>query len=306
MFQGHRGTVHRRSPEARVTAARMRSMNARGAFTLIELLVVIAIISILAAILFPVFAQAREKARGVSCMSNMRQLGLGLAQYVQDADETFPMMQYYSDPDNYGGWVSWGHMISPYTKSEFNGAVFKCPSHPVDFQTFHFGAHIDVFPDGSSCPWLNGTMEDVTALADIDNSAEKIGLMEKGAHDGVGSWLGFATWEWYWVDWVNYNRASNTIDPSLDGMSRVLAENPRVGDCDFPLNSDPTYNGTFTDATIGKCSQLPRFRHNATCNVIFLDGHAQAMPRGSMKWWKNIYIPTGSAKRFVREGWYPW
>ena len=65
-------------------------MQRRNAFTLIELLVVIAIIAILAAILFPVFAQAREKARAISCLSNMNQLGLSMQMYVQDYDETFP------------------------------------------------------------------------------------------------------------------------------------------------------------------------------------------------------------------------
>ena len=62
----------------------------RNAFTLIELLVVIAIIAILAAILFPVFAQAREKARSASCLSNEKQIGLGLMMYTQDYDETYP------------------------------------------------------------------------------------------------------------------------------------------------------------------------------------------------------------------------
>ena len=66
----------------------------RRGFTLIELLVVIAIIAILAGILFPVFAQAREKARQASCQSNLRQLGLATAMYIQDYDETYPLYQY--------------------------------------------------------------------------------------------------------------------------------------------------------------------------------------------------------------------
>src|SRR5438094_1349991 len=74
-------------------------MSTRKGFTLIELLVVIAIIAILAAILFPVFAQAREKARAVSCLSNMRQMGLGTAMYVQDYDETYPFYDTHRTPD---------------------------------------------------------------------------------------------------------------------------------------------------------------------------------------------------------------
>ncbi|MEO7718357.1 MAG: DUF1559 domain-containing protein [Capsulimonas sp.] len=88
------------------------------AFTLIELLVVIAIIAILAAILFPVFAKAREKARQISCASNERQLGLGLLQYVQDNDETFPMGSF----NNYCG--GWAQPVYPYVKSV---GLYKCP-----------------------------------------------------------------------------------------------------------------------------------------------------------------------------------
>src|SRR5687767_5449493 len=95
----------------------------RPGFTLIELLVVIAIIAILAAILFPVFAQAREKARQSSCLSNSRQMGMGLTMYVQDYDDTYPW-SVGLDADRT---PSWAGLIHPYVK---NLAVFACPSQP--------------------------------------------------------------------------------------------------------------------------------------------------------------------------------
>jgi prepilin-type N-terminal cleavage/methylation domain-containing protein/prepilin-type processing-associated H-X9-DG protein len=87
----------------------------RRAFTLIELLVVIAIIAILAAILFPVFAQAREKARQATCLSNQKQISNALMMYVQDYDETFPLAN-YDAPAPLGN-VVWMGIIDPYVKS---------------------------------------------------------------------------------------------------------------------------------------------------------------------------------------------
>lgn len=86
------------------------------AFTLIELLVVIAIIALLAAILFPVFARARENARRSACMSNLKQLGIGMAMYMQDYDEIFPT--------HYNGTQRWPQMMMPYVKS---AQIFACP-----------------------------------------------------------------------------------------------------------------------------------------------------------------------------------
>ena len=95
----------------------------RTGFTLIELLVVIAIIAILAAILFPVFARARENARRANCQSNLKQIGLGFLQYTQDNDERFPVD---SDAgDNFGIAQGWGIQLQPYIKST---QLLSCPS----------------------------------------------------------------------------------------------------------------------------------------------------------------------------------
>ncbi|HEV2471818.1 MAG TPA: DUF1559 domain-containing protein, partial [Chthonomonadales bacterium] len=108
-------------------------LRSRRGFTLIELLVVIAIIAILAAILFPVFAQAREKARAISCLSNMKQISLGLLMYVQDYDELFPKSNFY-DTTNYPPFgandYEWSSQrcIGPYIK---NGQIFQCPDDSI-------------------------------------------------------------------------------------------------------------------------------------------------------------------------------
>src|SRR5690606_16874149 len=97
-----------------------------SAFTLIELLVVIAIIAILASILFPVFARARENARRASCQSNLKQIALAQMQYSQDYDEKLLRNAIYDDPpgssSNYGTWM---YVVQPYIKSV---QIFTCPS----------------------------------------------------------------------------------------------------------------------------------------------------------------------------------
>jgi len=111
-------------------------MKRRSGFTLIELLVVIAIIAILAAILFPVFARARENARKASCMSNVKQLAVGVTMYLQDYDETF-FPRFHDTIDAMG--VRWypvssqpTYFLEPYVK---NDKVFKCPSISLNWAT---------------------------------------------------------------------------------------------------------------------------------------------------------------------------
>ncbi len=111
----------------------------RKAFTLIELLVVIAIIAILAAILFPVFAKAREKARQISCASNLKQLGLGFTQYIQDNDEQFPSFYDGQSFDINAGQIKyWPYAIFPYTKS---AGVYKCPDDPQTTSGCSYGSN---------------------------------------------------------------------------------------------------------------------------------------------------------------------
>ena len=104
----------------------MRCMQVKGrAFTLIELLVVIAIIAILAAILFPVFSQARENGRKSVCLSNMRQISNAILMYTQDYDEAFPLNRYHMTASTVD--ATWREVILPYSK---NIAIFKDPSNP--------------------------------------------------------------------------------------------------------------------------------------------------------------------------------
>jgi prepilin-type N-terminal cleavage/methylation domain-containing protein/prepilin-type processing-associated H-X9-DG protein len=117
-------------------------MKKRG-FTLIELLVVIAIIALLAAILFPVFARARENARRSSCQSNLKQIGISMMQYVDDYDDRYPS-NFFSQPAPNDRWTG---VIQPYIK---NTDVMFCPSSPIR-STYHqgnYGINHRLAPDG--------------------------------------------------------------------------------------------------------------------------------------------------------------
>jgi len=156
-------------------------MSRRG-FTLIELLVVIAIIAILAAILFPVFAKAREKARQSSCLSNVKQLGLAVLSYAQDYDERTPMRwSGPAAPHTAPGatatctYYTWPEMILPYCKSE---QIFQCPSK-------QWGQPFSGMQMATAYNWssLAGDARAGAAMGTFQTPAEMIML-----YDGTGEW----------------------------------------------------------------------------------------------------------------------
>ncbi len=146
----------------------------RHGFTLIELLVVIAIISILAAILFPVFAQTREKARATSCLSDEKQLGLAFAQYVSDYDEKYP-----TGVEGFQFGAGWAGEIYPYVK---NISVFRCPDDTTSPPPN--GQGVASYGYNQVIPLTNGNYGASSNSASFNEATKTIVLFEVG---GVGA-----------------------------------------------------------------------------------------------------------------------
>ncbi len=148
----------------------------RRGFTLIELLVVIAIIAILAAILFPVFARAREKARQTSCLANAKQIMLGALMYAQDYDEA---MLAHRIADGSGGWINWPQVLQPYLK---NQQILVCPSDasPDSFPKFGGGTMLTSFG-------YNGGQLNHMSMGSVDMPAETLSFV-----DGVSYYASYS------------------------------------------------------------------------------------------------------------------
>ncbi len=209
----------------------------RKGFTLIELLVVIAIIAILAAILFPVFARAREKARQTSCLSNIRQMTVGMLCYVQDYDEVFPGNHYAWPAPRIPGayYATFNIFIMPYVK---NQQVFGCPSRVMTY--------VDVNPPGTQVFTLSYGWNQLyvgggpgysggpgAALATVQ--APSMTLMIADAGGGVTGWAGCTA----------YGEMSPSLAP--------------------PAQS----------AGSGQQRRVCADRHNEGANCGFVDGHAK-------------------------------
>ncbi len=261
----------------------------RQGFTLIELLVVIAIIAILAAILFPVFASAREKARQITCVSNEKQIGLGFLQYVQDNDETFPRGQYF-DPIT-GAALDWGNAIFPYIKNgdssssngttpvyNGKGGVFSCPDFPA-VEVAEYGAHEYLCPTAADG-------YPVVTLAQVVTPSSQIILVEKG-QGANGNYPLFDASESDWVGYQNDGPSATSFVP------RDAVGDPSPNK-DLQYDYDETVGGTAAATVNTSPARWPRYRHTAHTNVLFVDGHVKAMAKGAVggkNWIKYIWVP---------------
>jgi prepilin-type N-terminal cleavage/methylation domain-containing protein/prepilin-type processing-associated H-X9-DG protein len=265
-------------------------------FTLIELLVVIAIIAILAAILFPVFAQAREKARQITCVSNQKQVLLSMIMYTEDNDEYYPVC-WSAITGTFGGTAynsqDWTVAIAPYTKSGsgiligatngpngYNhdtptlttyGATYECPSNiePDMAQTYVLRA--DVFPWGSpTTSPIPAITSPVCNESRIPTPSDTVMAYEAGANGYQWGQIAFNADEYAWC---------STINAPVNG----IADEADNAECDY-------LHGTTSSSNWMACYQVPRYRHTLMSNFMFFDGHVQSIRKGQLNWYKQIWI----------------
>ncbi len=227
--------------------------SARTGFTLIELLVVIAIIAILAAILFPVFARARENARRSSCQSNLKQIGLGIIQYVQDYDETYPIASQNStiQSTNSSAFGFWMVNTQPYVKST---QVYACPSGSRVIT----GEYIT--PSGTlSFPTLYsyGANEQIIVPgAPINNTPTPVKLASLGQTSLIAM-------------------AADATTPTWNNPARVVNANNMVANSGSTNATDAAYD-------CPREIKPTAARHFEGSNVLYADGHVKYQSQGQM------------------------
>lgn len=280
----------------------------RSGFTLIELLVVIAIIAILAAILFPVFAQAREKARQTTCLSNEKQIGLAIMMYTQDYDEVYPLMQ--RDPTapeiasvagaSSADPITWQWVINPYVKNgnqtvsantghfELTGGVWNCPDFPVQNASRQYGMNEGIGGDLSQYAWGNnvGVQYPSATMSQIINPTDKVLVVEKGYMGANGTQKDWSDVRFGDMEWIY---AGN----NFDGTALASSNNDQGSWSSYPFPA-----------------QEPRFRHDLTCNMIFCDGHVKATHIGQFatgaNWCKYLFGPAPDNSPYGVSSWYPY
>lgn len=247
----------------------------RNAFTLIELLVVIAIIAILAAILFPVFAQAREKARATSCLSNSKQVGLGVMMYVQDYDELFPFSNDFGNPTYLtpgspiqSGYRYWGDAIAPYLKNRGDsglpgggtgnyGPIVRCPNVMSWAVGFAYNIQLGYFPYGQLGRFDPSPIYTGVSVASLNHPSEIIVLLDNSVpYSWMRNNLGYGSSAyWYVSQWF----------PRTDFNQCMAWYN-------WPESAQLA--GVPGDGT-------PSARHSGGVNNVFGDGHAKWLRTGA-------------------------
>jgi prepilin-type N-terminal cleavage/methylation domain-containing protein/prepilin-type processing-associated H-X9-DG protein len=234
-------------------------MKKRG-FTLIELLVVIAIIAILAAILFPVFAKAREKARQAACLSNVKQLGLAMMMYVDDNDSTYPPIFSIAS----GEFLIWQDLISPYiaTKSDWTYGLKYCPSRPIDDSAvafygmkYNYGGSAAIFSGmfASTYTYISPTEGAISSPADL------YAIMDSGYYMMV---------------------ANNSPYPYYASLNFVLKPKKAGWETRYLPGAGGVAGKTlaelgFSAPTTAEEKDFKDGRHSGGSNVAFADGHAK-------------------------------
>jgi prepilin-type N-terminal cleavage/methylation domain-containing protein/prepilin-type processing-associated H-X9-DG protein len=245
------------------------------AFTLIELLVVIAIIAILAAILFPVFAQAREKARQTACLSNLKQMSLACIAYAQDYDEMMPQFWYVDTAPPKKGTLSWITVIQPYAKS---GALRLCPS--FDNKGWSVAGSSWISPNNAfiedgyfkTSYGLNGLQDwGSSNYKDADGT-----VWAPADHHGPGSYNNGGSM-------TTIARPANTVllveNFAPDVWKWVFTDMPKVAG-----SGNKSYIGNTTgEQNLKTAPYTPDKIHSGMTNVAWSDGHASAHKWGAIK-----------------------
>jgi prepilin-type N-terminal cleavage/methylation domain-containing protein len=223
----------------------------RRAFTLIELLVVIAIIAILAAVLFPVFARAREKARQSACLSNLKQMGVAIQMYTQDYDERVPMSADQLAQNAGDGWLSfWFGKIQPYVK---NQGIFNCPSSDIfkgnfaSNTTYEYGANSCVMVGWRTFGWdsqnsiCKGFDQGTLRLAEADEPSRVALLSDTAAWAGTPPRLQGTHHFQCWSGTSRVHSTGITLT-FLDGHAKWSKRDSAI--TAYQINPrDPAYNG---------------------------------------------------------------
>jgi prepilin-type N-terminal cleavage/methylation domain-containing protein/prepilin-type processing-associated H-X9-DG protein len=246
----------------------VRTSRKQRGFTLIELLVVIAIIAILAAILFPVFAQAREKARSSGCLSNQKQIGLAFSMYSQDYDETYPpaVNTLVIEPTS-GIATRWEDSVKPYIKGGNVGGILTCPS--ASFRAYGYSMNFSM--SGKSQATTNKPSETILTAdaAQADNQKNTVDKIPQSGPYFLYTYPG--TGEKLWI---------NGTAPNF--------KTGKAGDPNATI--DPTLKDEDTNNSVG----LMRFRHNDGVNASFADYHVKYVKRTANKlsmWDPNSQLP---------------